>query len=210
MIKWCKKVPQELISRLYNQSASGLCDDELADEAGWALYARCESIISATNGFEKKKLICLNCGKDIPLSENIFSCPCGFYATWEEFKKSYKGKQLHAANALNIFTDYTKNFPRARTYGEKLICIDILIHSFHIKNSYYKILESYDPEDENVAVNRPTGANLIEGSLSEVILFLDKLSGIEEYSQEKKRWRNIVEKANGGKVLAADKYTQTT
>ncbi|MCL2816189.1 MAG: hypothetical protein FWD23_16475, partial [Oscillospiraceae bacterium] len=66
MIKWCKKVPQELISRLYNQNASGINDDELADEVGWALYARCESIISATNGFEKKRLICLTCGKEVP------------------------------------------------------------------------------------------------------------------------------------------------
>ena len=39
MIKWCKKVPQELIARLYNQSASGICDEELADEVGCALYA---------------------------------------------------------------------------------------------------------------------------------------------------------------------------
>jgi hypothetical protein len=182
---------------------SGICDDELADEVGWALYARCESIISVTSGFEKKRLICPKCGKEVPLSDKIFSCGCGFYATWDEFRSSYKNKQLHAANALTIFTDYQRDFPKAQTYGEKLVCIDVLIHSFHIKNSYYKTLESYDAEDENVAVNRPTGANLIEGSLSEVILFLDKLSGIDEYSQEKKRWRNIVERANGGGVLNA-------
>jgi len=210
MIKWCKKVPQELISRLYNQSVSGICDDELANEVGWALYARCESIISATNGFEKKRLICLNCGKEVPLSNNnVFDCPCGFHVTWEEFKKSYKNKQLHAANALPIFTDYQRNFPKAKTYGEKLICIDVLIHSFHIKNSYYKILESYDPEDANVAINRPTGANLIEGSLSEVILFLDKLSAIDEYSRGKEKWRGIVERANGGQILSPKTSKET-
>jgi len=63
-------------------------------------------------------------------------------------------------------------------------------------------LDSYDPEDENVELNRPTGANLIEGSLHEVILFLDKLSAIEEYSHEKKRWRSIVKRANGGNILS--------
>lgn len=201
MIKWSKRVPQELISRLYNQSVSGICDDELADEVGWALYARCESIISATNGFEKRVLICPSCGADIALAENIFNCPCGFYATWEEFKKSYKGKQLHAANALPVFLAYRKDFPRAKTYGEKLICIDVLIHSFHIKNSYYKVLDDYDPENENVALNRPVGANLIEGSLKEVILFLDRLSDIDGYSNEKKRWRSIAVRANGGEAL---------
>jgi len=207
MIKWCRKVPQELIAKLYNQSVSGICDDELVDEVGWALYARCESIVSATNGFEQKRLICLTCGKDIPLVDNIFSCPCGFYATWEEFKKSYKGKQLHAANAINIFTDYMRDFPKMKTYGEKLICIDVLIHSFHIKSSYYKTLESYDIEDENVELNRPVGANLIKGTLHEVILFLDKLSAIDEYSNEKKRWRSIVERANGGKILSKGEDT---
>jgi len=205
MIKWCKKVPQALISRLYNQSVSGIEDNELADDVGYALYARCESIISATNGFEKKCLICLRCGVDIPLKDNISSCTCGFHATWEEFKKSYKGKQFYAANALPIFLAYRRDFPRAKTYSEKLICIDILIHSFHIQNSYHRDLYNYDIENENVAINRPTGANLIEGSLYEVILYLDRLSGIEEYSQEKKRWRSIIERANGGNILSRNK-----
>ena len=199
MIKWCKKVPQALISRLYNQSVSCIPNDELANEVGWALYARCESIISATYGFEKKVLICPNlCGADVPLVDNIFNCSCGFYATWEDFKKSYKGKQLYAANALPIFLAYRENFPKAKTYGEKLICIDILIHSFHIKNSYHKNLDSYDID--NVTLNRPTGANLIEGSLKEVILFLDKLSAVPD-SNEKEQWQKVIGRANGGNAL---------
>jgi len=201
MIKWCKRVPQQLIARLYNQSVTGIPDDDLADEVGWALYARCMSIISATNGFEKKILQCPRlCGNDIPLVENIFNCSCGFHATWDEFKKSYKGKQLHAANALPVFLAFYNIFPTAKTYGEKLICIDTLIHSFHIKMSYYKELGNYDIEDENVELNRPTGANLIEGSLKEVILFLDKLSSIPN-STEKERWKKAIVRANGGNIL---------
>ena len=201
MLKWSKKVPQELISRLYNQSVSGIHDDELANEVGYALYARCESIISVTNGYEKERLICLQCGAEVVLTENIFNCSCGgFYATWEEFRKSYKEKQLYAANALPIFLAYHKDFPKAKTYGEKLICIDVLIHSFHIKNSYHKELDNYDIENENVAVNRPTGANLIEGTLTEVILFLDKLSALPD-SREKEQWQKIAPRANGGEAL---------
>ena len=201
MIKWCKKVPQKLILQLYNQSISGINDNELADEVGWALYARCESIISVTNGYENEVLVCPNlCGANVKLVENTFNCPCGFHATWEDFRVSYKGKQLYAANALPIFLDFHKNFPRAKTYGEKLICIDILIHSFHVRNSYHKELSSTDIENENVALNRPTGANLIEGSLKDVILFLDNLSAIPN-SQEKERWRKVITRANGGDVL---------
>ncbi|MCL2361064.1 MAG: hypothetical protein FWC73_04520 [Defluviitaleaceae bacterium] len=202
MIKWSKRVPQALIAKLYNQSVSGIADDELADEVGCALFARCESIISATYGFEEKRMICLYCGKDIPLVDQCFTCPCGFSATWETFRKSYKGKQLHASNALPVFLAFHKNFPKAKTYSEKLICIDILIHSFHVKMSYYRDLEDTDPANENVALNRPTAANLIEGSLKEVILFLDDLSAIEEYSHGKRHWRSIIERANGGEVLA--------
>ena len=205
MIKWSKKVPQKLISQLYNQTVSGIEDEELIEEAGWALYARCESVISATNGFEKKVLICLACGKDVELKENVFSCPCGFCATWEEFKKSYKGKQLHASNAMPIFLTYQKDFPRAKTYGEKLVCIDVLIHSFHIRMSYYRELDNYDIEDESVELNRPVGANLIEGTLTEVILFLDKLSAIPD-SQEKARWQKIAPRANGGAALLREGY----
>ena len=201
-MKWSKKVPQALISRLYNHSVTCIPDDELADEVGWALYARCESIISATYGFEKKVLICPDlCGADVPLINNIFSCPCGFYATWEDFKKSFKGKQLYAANALPVFIAYRKDFPKAKTYGEKLICIDVLIHSFHIKNSHHKDLDSYDIENDDVVLNRPAGANLIEGSLKEVILFLDKLSAVPD-SNEKERWQRAISRANGGNILS--------
>jgi uncharacterized protein YjbI with pentapeptide repeats len=66
--------------------------------------------------------------------------------------------------------------------------------------SYYKELNNYDIENENVELNRPTGANLIEGFLTEVILFLDKLSAVPE-SNEKDKWNRVISKANGGKVL---------
>ena len=201
MINWSKKVPQELIARLYNNSVSGIEDDALADEVGCALYARCESIISATNGFENKCLICLTCGLDVPLDNNIFKCSCGFSATWEEFKKSYKGKQLHAANAMPVFQAYLKDFAKAKTYAQKLICIDTLIHAFHIKLSYYRELASYDINDESVELNRPVGANLIQGTLTQVILFLDELSSIDGYAQGKSQWRRVIKRANGGKIL---------
>jgi len=206
MIKWAKKVPQALIFRLYNQSASGIYDDDLADEAGWGLYARCESIISVTNGFERKRLICPECGAEVPLMEGGFICPCGFHAALEEFRSSYKGKQLYGANALPVFQTYYKNFPKAKTYGDKIICIDILLHSFHIKNLHRGQIAGYDLESDETAINRPAAANLIEGSLSEVILFLDKLSEISEFSQEKARWEKLIRRADGGGILANGFY----
>jgi len=202
MIKWNKRVSQSLVRRLYESSAAGMCDDELADEAGWALYARCESIVSATNGFEKKVLNCPHCGAEIPLAKGVFTCAKGdFEASWEAFKRSYKGKQLHAANALPVFLAFLRDFPGARAFGEKIICIDTLIHSFHIKLSYYRDLPDTDVDNENVELNRPTCANLIEGKLSEVIVFLDRLSSASGRESEKTRWRKNAKRANGGSVL---------
>jgi hypothetical protein len=154
-----------------------------------------------TYGYERKTLICPDhCGADVALADGVFGCLCGFHATWDEFRRSYKDKQLYAANALPIFLAFSKDFPSAKTYGEKLICIDVLIHSFHIKNSYHRELGNSDPYCEDVEVNRPAAANLIEGSLKEVILFLDNLSAMSD-SQEKVRWQNTVQRANGGDVL---------
>lgn len=197
MIRWGKKVPQELIAKLYYKDSQGILDEELADEAGYALFARCESIISVTYGFEHKKLICPSCGKDIPLHDDAFTCQCGFSATWDEFRKSYKNKQLYGANALPVFLAYRRDFSAAKGYGEKMITIDTLIHSFHILHSYRKKYDVFDPEDEDNALGRPTGVNLIEGSLSEVIMFLNELTD----SKEKSRWQSIVKRANGSKSL---------
>ncbi len=197
MIRWGKKVPQELIAELYFKDSQGIYDTDLADEAGYALLARCESILSVTFGFEHKKLICPSCGKEIPLLEDLFSCSCGFQATWDEFRKSYKNKQLYGANALPVFLTYRQNFTAAQNYGEKMIAIDTLIHSFHILHSYRKNYEVFDPEDENNVLGRPAAANLIEGSLAEVIRFLTELTD----SKEKSRWQNIVKRANGSKSI---------
>jgi hypothetical protein len=201
VLKWNRKVPKHLIARLYNQSVSGICDDDLADDVGFALLVRCESIITVTTAYEKKLLKCPVCENMIPLINKAFKCSCGFSATWEEFRSSYKEKQLYAANALPIFVDFVNKFPLAKTYGEKLIAIDMLIHAFHINAAYERGLECEKPSYDGVDVNRPTGANLIEGKLTEVILFLDELSSIEGYSNGKEQWKNVIGRANGGSVL---------
>ena len=199
VIKWAKKVSQEQIERLYTQDSRGIADDTLADEVGWALYARCESIISVTYGLEHKTLICQRCGADIVMENNEFNCSCGFSATLKEFRASYKNKQLYGANAITSFIKFRRDFPRAKEYREKMIAIDTLIHSFHVLHSYRLKMESPDPADKNLPLGRPVGVNIIEGSLSEVIPFLDRLSAAENLHDEKRLWQEIVVRANGYK-----------
>ena len=45
-----------MLLRLY-QTAAAIVDNELADEVGWALYARCDAIVSVTNRYEKNFVI---------------------------------------------------------------------------------------------------------------------------------------------------------
>ena len=95
-----------MLLRLYETDAAAIVDDELADEVGWALYARCDAIVSVTNGYEKKQLRCPRCGCDIPLSNARFECPCGFIVTWEEFRRSYKinnSMELMLCRSLCVF-----------------------------------------------------------------------------------------------------------
>lgn len=174
---WAKKVSQQLILKLYESDKNQFKDDNLIDEIGWGLYARCISIITVTNAYEKKLLPCPICEKTMNYHTETkeFNCVCGLFFPWDDFKKSYKNKQLYGANALPIFVKFANNFPKCKNYDHKMIAIDTLINSFHILHSYRNNSFTETPSESDI-LGRPVGANLIEGTLHEVIDFLDYLS----------------------------------
>lgn len=100
---WAKKVPRELIRRLYESDAAAIPDEELADEVGWALYARCDAIVNVTECYELGRLRCPECGRELTLTDEHFSCGCGFGADWDEFRRSYRAKQLYGAERSALF-----------------------------------------------------------------------------------------------------------
>ena len=196
---WAPKVPQDWIARLYAADAH-VPDEALADQVGWALAARCDSIIAVTEAYEKGRLPCPRCGETIRLREERFDCPCGFSATLAQFRTSYRGKQLYGANALPVFVKFRREFPRAADYRSKMAAIDALIHSFHLLHSY-RLSESeetqkiWTPETEaDAPLGRSTAVNLIEGTLTEVVRFLDSLSADGNPSEE---WREALARSNG-------------
>jgi hypothetical protein len=67
-----------------------------------------------------------------------------------------------AEPVLELFTDFVERFPKAKRPQERVFLIDRLIHGFHW---YHKF-----------GSTRPVAVNLIEGRLSEVIIFLDNLT----------------------------------
>jgi hypothetical protein len=191
-------VSKEKIHRLYVSDANGMVDEELVDEVGWALWSRCDSILSVTAA-HYGRVTCPTCGtliehpsertdtageRSSPWHEaDIIQCAsCGWQLPWTAYHQTYRGKQLFGANAVEIFAAYHKAFPRASAPNAKMLLIDQLIHAFHMGQSEY---------------GRPVGANLIEGSLKEVILFLDGLSNGPESAtgigSSRDTWRRSLE-----------------
>ncbi len=165
--EWAPRVPQALIYELYANDALGMPDEELLDDVGWRLRARCLSFIQAVeaaNGLVR----CPACEQVIRhrvRPDETLRCErCGWELAWAVYFKTFQGKQLSGAQPiLQVFQVFVDRFPRAKTAEEKMLQIDQLLHAFHI----------------NMLTNRATRAaavNLITGRYLEVVNFLDRLS----------------------------------
>ena len=62
---WSPRVPKHKIRRLYQQDARGIQDDDLINEVGFALLARCESFLEA-NQAVRGRVSCPVCGGLVP------------------------------------------------------------------------------------------------------------------------------------------------
>jgi hypothetical protein len=59
-VRWASRVNPSMIRRLYETDARGVVDEELSDEVGFALYARCQSILRVTAA-QQGKVTCPRC-----------------------------------------------------------------------------------------------------------------------------------------------------
>jgi hypothetical protein len=159
---WAPRVSKRDIRRLYKTDAQGIYDLDLIHEVGYGLLARCESFITA-NRAREGELPCPECGQSVRREETL-RCRCGWTLPWADYFKTIQHKQLSGAEPVLVqFQDFVDAFPSARTPQEKMLLIDCLIHGFH----YY--FKTGDP-------TRPVAVNLIEGRLSDVVAFLDRLT----------------------------------
>ncbi|MCL2361079.1 MAG: acetamidase/formamidase family protein [Defluviitaleaceae bacterium] len=151
--KWAKKVPPHKIKRLYELDAKGIQDNELVDDVGISLYTRVDSMLQVTSS-NLAKAICIECRTEIPHTyrrEFTLVCSkCGWSMNYGEFNDSHKGQTLHGLGALAELQEFYDRYPKAKTYAEKMIIIDWLIHTFH----------------GNLAErpSRPVASNVIDGS----------------------------------------------
>jgi hypothetical protein len=187
--EWAPRVSQQDIRRLYEDDARGIHDDELLDEVGYGLLARCESFIAAVEAVHGRAL-CPRCGAIVEhgaCKDELLQCSCGWELPWRDYFATIQHKQLSGAKpVLDLFRHYVRTFPSRTTARAKMLAIDALIHGFHY---FYK----------TGGPTRPVAVNLIEGRLNEVIDFLDALTygpqSTDGLSQKKQAWDEKIQTA---------------
>jgi hypothetical protein len=181
-ISWAPKIQQSKIWRLYQNDARGTVDEVLVEDVGLALLQRCQSIWLATN----RNVECPRCSAVFTLCEpgswktlpGVQTCPtpgCGWETTAEQWHDSWRHRELLGTAVLQPTGTYLHDYPRARTAEQRMVCIDQLIHAFHIGL-------------ETGRLNRSFANNLIEGSHDQVVAFLDQLSA-RPGGVDKEQWR---------------------
>ena len=166
-IRWAPRVPRHKIRRLYQIDGLGLVDDELIDDVGYSLYARCQSILAATEA-HAGRIVCPRCGtmvarpQPIDVKDQVVRCPnCLWQVLWGDYQKTYQHKQLTGAGALYAFQSFVEQWELKLRPKQKMLAIDQLIHSYHW--------------DLKRNPTRPAAVNVIEGSMTDLVAFLDSL-----------------------------------
>ncbi len=188
-IHWAPKIRQSKILEIYQNDASGMLDADLIVDVGFRLLQRCHSIRIATS----RSVECPRCGTEFKLAETSAwrlvpgpnLCPnpgCGWQTTPEEWHQSWHHRDLLGAAAIPAINSYLHEYPLADTPQLRMLCIDQLIHAFHIS------LRDGQP-------GRSFANNLIEGSHTQVIQLLDQLFALPG-GASKDRWREDVKKMN--------------
>ena len=181
-ISWSPKIRPAKIWQIYQNDALGGVDAALVEAVGFSLFQRCHSIWLVT----RHQVECPRCGKAFLLHElgtwrllpRVHSCPtpgCGWETTAEQWHESWKHRNLLGTAALPAIETYLHDYPQARTTAEQMVCIDQLIHSFHISLRTGKS-------------SRAFANNLIEGTHDQVVELLDRLSA-RTGGVDKDHWR---------------------
>lgn len=178
-IEWAPRISLAKIRALYINEARGTCDDELIEEVGFGLLARCQSIIEYTEACDEGKVRCKRCAKqgtttiiqrNMNRPSSLLRCPaCGWQVRWRVYKAESEDAdgQLRAGHAREAFDRYLAVYPRCRSREEKILAIDQLIHAFH-----WFLLR----EGEPARANKPAGVNLLRGNIRQVLELLNELT----------------------------------
>jgi len=187
---WAGRIPRWKIAQLYANDAAGLPDEDLIDEIGTSLYARCEAMMAVTETREGKA-VCPHCEKVVYHSakHTTVRCEdCNWELEWTSYIHSARRKQLGVGGIEPFLQEFIRLWPRARTPRNKMLLIDDLIHRYH-----------WELKGES---GRPSAVNLIGGKIPDIVAFLDSLTysekstvGLEHnYARWRKQGRKLFRK----------------
>jgi hypothetical protein len=217
-VRWAPRVNPSLIRRLYETDARGIVDDELIDEVGCALHARCQGILRATEAHEGGKVRCHRCGHLIVLPAGVWrqqdvaiTCDsCAWSVPGRGYLKTYQDKHLNGGGAVALFEAFIGQFERACLPHETMLAIDQLIHGFH----WYSVKSPGRPaatnstfaknkrERDGSRLGPPLAAtNLIYAkNKRELLTFLDTLTYGEGSTpglrDNKEEWERMLERSD--------------
>jgi len=155
--RWSPKVSRQKLLRLYKSDAKGLQDEDLVDDVGFTLYARCLQGREEGKIKDSGKLKCHNCGEIIQAKGKglLLECSCGYQYLYRDYRRSFRTNNMPFGAAQEIFSAFVNDWERAKGYAKKMRLIDNLIHEFHMNlNSGVK--------------GRFVGVNLIEGTKKQI------------------------------------------
>lgn len=175
-IRWARRLPPRLLQRLYEADAAGFRDLALCEEVGVILFARCASFHLVS----RREAECPRCGGvfGVALRGNS-ACPrggCGFTTTAAAYRESIRNHYAATGRAVTAYEAFRRSWPLARSYGDKIVAIDQLIHSFHM-------------DERTGRPAKSVASKLLEGNKKEVVRFLDALSARDPAA--KREWRRI-------------------
>jgi len=180
--RWAPRLTKLQIKKLYAACGRGILNEELIDDAGFSLYARCQSMLEVDKAVFGKP-VCPKCETAVEKRDEeqpILVCPaCAWRCPLKLYHKTYKHKNLSPGGMKEFITAFVEKFENTRSPAERLVLIDTLIHQFHWASGS----------------GRPAAVNFIEGSMKDIMPFLDSLSYGDnipaDIQQKREEWRKM-------------------
>jgi ribosomal protein L37AE/L43A len=163
--KWEHRLSKNQIERLYKSVGDGFLDEELINDVGFSLLARCKSILKVCDAV-KGRPHCPICDTHVLVKwekDELLRCPeCDWTCPWKAYQKTYKYKHLFVGGLESYVREFVAKLEVTRSLSEQLILIDTLIHRFHWEQTSIS--------------GRPGVCSLIEGKMKDTMVFLDHLT----------------------------------
>lgn len=155
IFRWSDKLDIYKLKKLYQLDARGAYDEFLADEIGLTLFLRCKYGKSDMELMEKNQIRCHGCNRVLDGETDFRQCECGYQYSYREYRRSFRRNNMPTGAAEKTFDNYMKRWSVAKSYNEKIILIDTLLHAFHLSLV-------------SGATHRPVAMNFLDGTREQV------------------------------------------